>query len=144
MKAWLATFVLTLSAVAAVWAHQQDVVPSEMRPLQGTWVMFQINGDAAPGDTALVIAGSRYSETVDNTVDETGLFKIDASKTPMTVDLIIQEGDAAGKTQLGIFDVKGNTMRLLLNPAGDARRPTSLEKADGELFIVAQRTRQGP
>jgi uncharacterized protein (TIGR03067 family) len=72
-------------------------------------------------------------------VDETGLFKVDASKTPMTVDLIIQEGDAAGKTQLGIFDVKGDTLRLLLNTAGATVRPTSLEKADGELFIVAQK-----
>jgi uncharacterized protein (TIGR03067 family) len=139
MKAWVATFVLIITVAAAVSAQKQDAVPNEMKPLQGTWVMIQINGDAAPGDTALVISGSKYSETVDGTVDETGLFKIDASKTPMTVDLIIQEGDAAGKTQLGIFDVKGDTMRLLLNAAGATVRPTSLEKADGELFIVAQR-----
>ena len=139
MKAWLATFVMTTAVAAAASAHLQDAVSKEMKPLQGTWVMTQVNGDATPGDTALVISGSKYSETVDGTVDETGIFKIDASKTPMTVDLIIQEGDAAGKTQLGIFDVKGDTMRLLLNRAGDRVRPTSLEKADGELFIVAQK-----
>jgi len=139
MKTWLVTFVTTVTVVAAVAAHTQDAVSKEMEPVQGTWVMTQINGDATPGDTALVISGSKYSETVNGTVDESGIFKIDASKTPMTVDLIIQEGDATGKTQLGIFDVKGDTMRLLLNTAGDRTRPTSLEKADGELFIVAQK-----
>jgi uncharacterized protein (TIGR03067 family) len=139
MKRWLVTVVMLGTVAAAVSARMQDAVPKAMEPLQGTWVMTQINGDPATGDTALVIAGSKYSETVDGTVDETGLFKVDASKTPMTVDLIIQEGDAAGKTQLGIFDVKGDTLRLLLNTAGATVRPTSLEKADGELFIVAQR-----
>jgi uncharacterized protein (TIGR03067 family) len=89
----------------------------------------------------VVISGLKYSETVDGAVDETGLFRIDPSKTPMTVDLVIQTGDAAGKTQLGVFDVKGDTLRLLLNTAGATVRPTSLEKADGELFIVAQRKR---
>jgi len=139
MKTWLATCVLPITVAAAVSARTQDAVPKEMQPLQGTWVMTQVNGDPAPGETALVITGSKYAETVNGTVDETGLFKVDASKTPMTVDLIIQEGDAAGKTQLGIIDVKGDTMRLLLNSAGDTMRPTSLEKADGELFIVAQK-----
>ena len=139
MRGWLAPVVMSVTVVAAVSARTQDAVPKEMQPLQGTWVVTQINGDSAPGDTALVISGLKYSETVDGTVDETGLFKVDASKTPMTVDLIIQEGGDAGKTQLGIFDVKGDTMRLLLNIAGSTVRPTSLEKGDGELFIVAQK-----
>ena len=141
MKSWLVTVVMAMAVAAAASARTQDAVPKEMQPLQGTWVVTQINGDAAPSEnqTALVIAGSKYSETVDGTVDETGLFKVDASKTPMTVDLVIQEGDDAGKTQLGVFDVKGDTMRLLLNTAGATVRPTSLEKPDGELFIVAQR-----
>jgi uncharacterized protein (TIGR03067 family) len=139
MKAWLVTLVTTMAVTAVVSAHRQDSAPKGMEPFQGTWVMTQVNGDPTPGDTALVIAGSQYSETVDGAVDERGIFKIDASKTPITVDLIIQEGDAAGKTQLGIVDVKGDTMRLLLNTAGDPVRPTSLEKADGELFIVAQK-----
>ena len=141
MRASLVTFVVSMAVAAAVSAHTQDAVPKEMEPLQGTWVMTQINGDPAPGDTALVISGAKYSETVDGAVDETGLFRVDASKTPMAVDLVIQEGDAAGKTQLGIFDVKGDTLRLLLNTAGDTVRPTSLDKADGELFIVAQKKR---
>jgi uncharacterized protein (TIGR03067 family) len=139
MRGWLVTVVLSTTVAAAAFARTQDAVPKEMQPLQGTWVMTQLNGDPTPGDTALVIVGSKYSETVEGTTDETGLFKVDASKTPMTVDLIIQEGNDAGKTQLGIVEVKGDTMRLLLNAAGATVRPTSLEKADGELFIVAQR-----
>jgi uncharacterized protein (TIGR03067 family) len=139
MKRWLVTVVMSVTVAAAVSARRQDAVPKEMQPLQGTWAVTQVNGDAAPGDIALIISGSKYSEAVDGAVDETGLFKVDASKAPMTVDLIIQTGEAAGKTQLGIIDVKGETMRLLLNTAGSTVRPTSLEKADGELFIVAQK-----
>jgi uncharacterized protein (TIGR03067 family) len=139
MKPWIVTFVTVIALSGFASVHTQDAVPKEMVPLQGTWVVTQVNGAPTPDDTALVIAGAKYSETVDGTVDETGLFKVDASKTPMTVDLVIQSGGDAGKTQLGIFDVKGDTMRLLLNIAGETARPTSLEKADGELFIVAQK-----
>lgn len=139
MKASIVALVTSIALAGVGSAHTQDAVPKEMVPLQGTWVVTQVNGDPTPSATALVIAGAKYSETIDGTVDETGLFKVDASKTPMTVDLIIQEGADAGKTQLGIFDVKGDTMRLLLNTAGETARPTSLEKADGELFIVAQK-----
>ena len=135
---WIA-FALSMTMTTAMAGNSQDAPAKDMIPLQGTWVMTEINGVSAPGDTALVIAGSKYSETVDGSVDETGTLKVDASKTPMTVDLLIQEGEAAGKTQLGVFDVKGETLRLLLNTAGDKVRPTSLDKGDGELFIIAQK-----
>ena len=138
MKTWLAIAVVALSISSSV-AARQDAVPTELVPLQGTWVVTQINGDAAPGDTALKVVGAKYSELIDSDIDETGLVKLDASKTPMTIDLQIQTGDSAGKTQLGIVEIKGNTMRVLLNNAGDTARPTSFDKGDGELFIVAEK-----
>jgi len=72
-------------------------------------------------------------------VSESGTFVLDGSKTPVAIDLVIAEGDDAGKTQLGIVEVKGDVMRCLLNTPGSGARPTSFDKGDGELFVVAQK-----
>jgi uncharacterized protein (TIGR03067 family) len=139
MKKWIATLVMMGALAVGAAAQQQDAVPKDLAPLQGTWVVTQVNGESLPGEMALVISGSKYSETVGGTVDETGTIKVDASKTPMTIDLIIAEGNDAGKTQLGIVEVKDDVMRCLLNAPGAGTRPTSLDKGDGELFVVAKK-----
>ena len=137
MKKWIATLVMTMAVVAA--AQQQDALPKDLAPLQGTWIVTQFNGEALPVEMALIVSGATYSQSVDGTIDETGTLKVDASKTPMTVDLIIQEGNDAGRTQLGIIEVKGDVLRCLLNAPGSGTRPTSFDKGDGELFVVAQK-----
>ena len=129
MRTWLVTLVASLCVATAIAAQKPDAVPKEMEPLQGTWY-DAINGNATPGDTAVAISGSKSSsEIVDSAVDETGLFRIDAAKSPMTVNLVIETGDSAGRTQLGIFDVKGDILRLSSTPLGrpcGQRRSTRL------------------
>jgi uncharacterized protein (TIGR03067 family) len=143
MKKWtlalaLATVALT-SAVALAQQTSQTEVPKELAQYQGAWIVDQLNGNALPVEMALVIDGGRYAQTIDGTVTETGQFKVDATKSPHHVTLVIEEGDDAGKSQLGIIDVKDNTVRCLLNAPGDATRPTSLEKGDGELYVIAHK-----
>jgi hypothetical protein len=57
----------------------------------------------------------------------------------MTIDLSIAEGNDAGKTQLGILEVTGDTMRAAFNPPGSTERPASVTA--GALVIVAKKTK---
>lgn len=143
MKKWILVMAVTTVALtsAAALAQQssQTEVPKELVPYQGTWVVDQVNGDALPVEMTLVVNGGRYAQTIDGTPTETGQFKVDASQSPHHVTLVIEEGDDAGKAQPGIIEVTGNVMRCLLNAPGDTTRPTSFDKGDGALYVIAHR-----
>jgi uncharacterized protein (TIGR03067 family) len=139
MKNAFAACFVALTVAAGVAAQTQDAAPKELAPLQGTWNVTEVNGSAPQQQISLTITGAKYSETVDGTVDETGTIKVDNSKTPVTLDLLIAEGSSAGQTQLGIVEVKGDAMRCLLSAPGSGTRPSSFDKGDGDLFVVLQK-----
>ena len=98
-----------------------------------------MNGDTPPVAMSLTVAGAKYTVTIDGNVDESGTIKVDATKTPVWLDLIIAEGTDAGQTQVGLVEVKGDTMRCLLSAPGSSARSTSFESGDGAVSVVAQR-----
>ena len=107
--------------------------------LQGVWKMTTMNGQdisAAGQDMTITIAGSSYVQTVNGAVVEKGTFKIDESKKPMTMDLQITEGDSAGQAQVGIFELKGNTMNGKMAEPGTTTRPTDFTMAEGFFTFV--------
>ena len=111
-------------------------------PLQGTWMITSINGKSAgegSPELTLTFAGDKYQQALGGTVNERGTIKIDASKKPMTIDLAITEGTDAGKAQLGIFEVKGDTLRVSLDLPGAGKRPTSFEVTEGALAVIGAR-----
>jgi len=110
--------------------------------LEGTWVVTSLNGQSAPEGTpqlALTFTGDKYQQAIGGQVNERGAFKIDAAKKPVTIDLVINEGDDAGKTQLGIVEVSGETMRMGLSIPGAAQRPTDFTAKDAALLVVAKK-----
>ena len=109
--------------------------------LQGTWTMSSINGQAATEgkELKLTFDGNKYHQTLAGTVNERGTFKVDATKKPMTIDLSITEGSDAGKTQLGVVEVTGDTMRCSFNPPGSTERPASL--TEGAIVVAAKKSK---
>ena len=112
--------------------------------LQGTWAVTSLNGQAAPeGAPAMTVTftGDQYHQTLGGKVIERGTFRLDASKKPMTIDLLIAEGDDAGKAQIGVAEVSGDTMRLSLDTPGAGRRPTDFTVSDGVVVIAGKKTK---
>jgi uncharacterized protein (TIGR03067 family) len=107
--------------------------------LQGTWILTTVNGEPLSEELALTIAGDKYHQTVGGAVNERGTIKIDTTKKPMTIDLVIAEGSDAGKTQLGIIEVTGDTIRGNLDRPGAAQRPTDFNIKDGAIMFVGKR-----
>lgn len=135
-------FALALFAIALAAPLSAQKAAAPAAALQGTWIFQSINGQA-PGETApemtLTFKGSDYHQTVGGKVNERGTFKVDASKKPMTIDLTIVEGDDAGKSQPGIFEVSGDTLRANFAFAGGTTRPTDMKQAEGFLLLVAKK-----
>ena len=110
-----------------------------LETLQGTWIITSFNGQAPETgvDVALVVTGEKYHQTVGDQVPERGGLKIDASKKPMTIDLVITEGGDAGKTQLGVFEVAGDKLTMKLGVPGETKRPTGLAAEEGFFVMIA-------
>ena len=139
---YLSTLIVGI-ALAASTAAQDPKAAKGTAALQGTWVIASINGQAAPEGAppmTLTFAGDKYTQEVGGQVDERGTFKVNASAKPMTIDLSIVEGADAGKTQLGIFEVSGDTLRAHLDTPGTQQRPTDLTARAGSILFVAKRS----
>jgi uncharacterized protein (TIGR03067 family) len=110
--------------------------------LQGTWVLTSLNGQAMPEgapELTLTITGDKYHQTLGSEVNERGTIKVDASKKPMTIDFVITEGADAGKTQLGVIEVSGDTMRASLDTPGAGQRPTDFTVKDDVIRFVGKK-----
>jgi uncharacterized protein (TIGR03067 family) len=129
----------TPQAQAAKPAAQDAKPTGLLASLQGVWKMTTTNGQdvaAAGQDMTITITGSNYVQTLNGTVVEKGSFKIDETKKPMTMDISITEGDSAGQTQLGVFELKGTTMTGKMAEPGATTRPTDFTIAEGFFTFV--------
>ena len=129
---------ITAVALAGTVVAQESKAKDPAAVVQGTWVITAVNGQSAEGspELTLTFAGDKYHQTMNGMVNERGTIKIDASKKPMTIDLIIAEGPDAGKTQLGIIEVTGDTIRANLDTPGTQQRPTDFTVKEGSIMFV--------
>ncbi len=147
----LTTLAMAAALTTVAFAQSQTTAPqtapaetAKPKPLaivQGTWILTSADGqDLATGpEIALTFTDDKYAQVVNGEVVERGSLKLDETKKPMQVDLIIVEGPDAGQTQLGVLEVTGTTMRGKLNAPGDNVRPTDFEPADGFFAFTAKK-----
>jgi uncharacterized protein (TIGR03067 family) len=112
------------------------------KALQGTWVVTSMNGQDAPAgapELSITFTGDKYHQALGGDVNERGSYKIDTSKKPMTIELTITEGQDAGKTQLGVFEVTADTLRANLDTPGANQRPSDFTAKEGSLLFVAKK-----
>ena len=138
---YFSMFIAGIALAAGVLA-QDSKDTKGAAALQGTWVITSINGQTAPEgspEMTLTFAGDKYHQTLGGEVNERGTIKLDASKKPMTIDLIITEGSDAGKMQLGIIEVTGDTVRANLDTPGINQRPTDFTVKEGFVMFEGKR-----
>jgi uncharacterized protein (TIGR03067 family) len=138
----LATGVVTQGTKAQGTKAQATKPASGATMLEGTWVITSLNGQTPPDgspELTLTFAGDKYHQTLGGQVNERGTFKVDAKKKPMTLDLAIAEGSDAGKTQLGIVEVTGETFKAVLDTPGAAQRPADFTPKEGFFMFTAKK-----
>ena len=134
--------IVSIAFSAGVLSQQGAGQKASVTPLEGTWVITSINGQAMPEgspEMTLTFTGDKYHQTLGGEVNERGTIKLDKSKKPMMIDLIIAEGDDAGKTQLGIIEVSGDTVRANLDTPGLQQRPPDFTVKEGFVMFVGKK-----
>src|SRR5438309_6345333 len=143
--ALLVTIGLAMVVVAAEAADKKD-----KEALQGTWtaVSGEKEGkeDAEAKEHALVFEGDKFSVKKGDNVIVQGTFKIDASKSPKTMDMEITEGpeDVKGKTAKAIYLVKGDELTWCVTHPGSGERPEKFATKEGvqQMLVKFKRAKQ--
>ena len=133
---------------AAQSAPVQATIMSKSKILssvQGIWAMTHANGQDMAGtgqDVLVTIKDETYVQTVNGQVVEKGTFKIDDTKKPLALDIMVVEGDEAGQKQLAIFelDPTGKIMKVAIAQPGAPVRPSAFAMAEGvETLVFAKK-----
>ena len=101
---------------------------------------MEFDGAALPAEDVkeflIIMSEGKYSAKRSGEVIDEGKSKIDGSKSPKHIDLTATIGEDKDKTRQGIYEVKGNTMKMVL-AAADKERPTKFESpVDGQLIYI--------
>jgi len=121
-----------LTAAVAALAVAAAPADADRAALRGTWVIeaATLEGRDHADDfrgMKLVLDGDRYTIDFGKNTDK-GTFTLDPTKTPKRIDVRSAEGPFKGKTLPGIYELKGDTLRLCLEADGKAdKRPTAFE-----------------
>jgi uncharacterized protein (TIGR03067 family) len=136
MKGLLA--ILSLGALLASGLVQGGESKKDLAALQGTW-------HATKGDKKIVLhfKGDKFTATIDEEGKFKGTFKIDPSKKPKHIDMTVKEGEKfANMTSVGIYELKGDTLKWCANEPGKDQRPSEFADAEGHLYVVMQRAKK--
>jgi uncharacterized protein (TIGR03067 family) len=118
--------------------------------LQGSWRLIsrELPGgrsESGDGDEArrIVFKGDKFQLLKGEDVRFEGTFKIDPTTSPRTIDIAItktnEEGSEAGKTSLGIYELKGDEMRWCAAEPGHADRPKEFSPEGGPFMLVSMK-----
>ena len=137
---------LLITAVAALPIladpPQDDGVKKELKKLQGTWATVSIE---AAGEKVtdkdkikarkLTIKGDKYTLKVGDEMVQ-GTIEINPTRKPKRIDVKPNTGSNKGKTSLGIYELKGDNLKICLGPPGKERPTEFATQAEAAQQLV--------
>jgi uncharacterized protein (TIGR03067 family) len=108
--------------------------------LQGTWRIaeLELEGRTMSGEMVaegrITVDGDRFTSTGMG-AEYGGTFRLDASTNPRTLDMRFDVGPEKGGTNLGIYELNGDSWRLCLAMHGSVR-PVKFDSTAGDGFVV--------
>jgi uncharacterized protein (TIGR03067 family) len=112
----------------------------ELKSLTGTWmaVSGEENGKEISKDDAkafeLTIKDGKYTLKIMGKEQEQGTITVDPEKKPKTIDIDITSGDDKGKSQKGIYELDGDTLKVCV-ARPEEERPKELAGKAASLWV---------
>jgi uncharacterized protein (TIGR03067 family) len=133
-----------LAGALLIGGGAQDAVKKELARLQGTWqtVSVEINGSPLEQEfkeDRLVIKGADFTLRAGKGSMK-GTLRVDPGKTPPTIDTEVSDGANKGVKSVGIYELRGDTLKVCYAPAPNPR-PTEFKTApkSGTALVVYRR-----
>lgn len=121
-------------------AASREAIEAELRRFQGTWKTVSLVWDGRPltdapgGSQRLVIKGDRFSAEERGRALP-GVFTIDPTARPKTIDITILAGPAVGMTHSGVYELEGDTYRVCMPTRGGDRPAAIASTAEGHTAV---------
>jgi uncharacterized protein (TIGR03067 family) len=124
----------------------KETAKTEVKKVQGTWktTSLKYNGEDVSidgkGKIRLVFKGDIATvQAAASTKKEYGKvkFTFDPSTKPRSVDITVTSGVQKGEKMEGIYEIKGNKLKLCIKVLG-AERPTKFESPSGESIALIE------
>lgn len=137
----IAFFALASGFCLAAEPAKNDANQADLKKLQGDWAMVSMtrDGTAFPeGDAQALfrtVKGDRYTVfRYEKPVSE-GMFVIDATKKPKTIDFLIGAKPDKSKPMHGIYEFDGAKLRFCYAPVGK-ERPAAFTSTEGSGLTI--------
>jgi uncharacterized protein (TIGR03067 family) len=117
-------------------ADKKDDAKKDMAQMEGKWSMVSGERDGQPLPDDIVSSARRVVKAGETTVTIGGelflkaKFTLDLSKKPKAIDYTVTGGQNEGKTQLGIYELDGDTVKFCFAAPGE-ERPTEFRTKTG-------------
>ena len=134
-------------AVTAVGLAQDSA--GDLKAMQGAWLgrIAEIGGVEPDNkikefQPKVVIKGDAYTTFLGDMKIEEGKMKLDATKKPKAIDATPKDGKFKGMTLQGLYEIKGDDMRVVFGkPGGERPKEFKTAKDSEEILIEYKRTK---
>ena len=146
------TWVILVSTGVSVHLLAAQAAPraeSDSAHLQGTWAMVfgMASGSAMPAEDApmfrRVLVGNDLTVTSDGRLMFGATITLNSRAVPRTIDYHLTRGPLAGAVQLGIYELRGDTVIFCFARVG-AARPTDFKSEMGDGRTLSKWVRASP
>lgn len=148
MKALLAV-AISATTVSLAGAEISEAAKKDLALVQGEWTMVSGSADGQPMPEEMrkqmkrVCKSDETTTTMGDRIFLKAKFVLDPSRHPKTIDYQVTDGFTKGKTQLGIYEVEGDTFKSCFASPG-AERPKEFTGNPGEGHTVSVWKRNKP
>jgi uncharacterized protein (TIGR03067 family) len=138
----VATALVVLVLLSLVARASTEGAKTATKDLQGTWVLkdVRVSNEAETKRVAKRMKGTKVTFSRDKVTlqadgkDQTGSYRIDPSKSPKEMDLIIKGPDGKVEVTRGIYELQGNRLTMCFGgiKKGDVKKDKGKDKGYGE------------
>jgi uncharacterized protein (TIGR03067 family) len=140
---------LAVVALVAAKSPEGDANKKDLDKMQGDWAAVSMVNDGAKAsdDEAQclfrTVKGQQHTLYLYNKPLMKGRFKIDATKKPKTIDLVITTGFGKGQPILGIYELDGDRWKICnAGPGKERPKDFSAKKGSGHTLVLWEREKK--
>lgn len=143
----LLTVLLVCLGLPCGLAGQEEDAKKDQEAMQGTWTFVQLvhdgyaNAEQQIKDVKMVIKGEKITWIIPNHPDGKEVhqdysYKLNPQNKPNHIDVMRLDGEFKGKTVPGIYELKGDDLKICLPNNSKAARPTEFTSASGSKLML--------